>query len=87
MTSFTMKKDMQELYKQACRDDLEFIAYVARDKKGNTVYHMEGEASALDVCHALTSMLMTVTNAAYEQGGFEPIDEEMYDEEEHGPSH
>lgn len=82
MSGFGLKKELQSLYKRACGDDIEFIAYVIRTKDGETEFHMEGEARALDVMYAFSRMAADVGEMVYAMPEDE-IDEEDYD----GTSH
>jgi hypothetical protein len=82
MTGFGLKKELQDLYKRACREDIEFVAYVIRTKDGETEFHMEGEARALDVMYAFSRMAADVGEMVYAMPD-EETDEENYD----GTSH
>lgn len=85
MTGFTLKKELQDLYKRACRDEIEFVGYVLRDREGNTEFHMEGEARALDVMYAFSRMAADVGEIVYAapENETETDEEEGYD----GTSH
>jgi hypothetical protein len=84
MSGFGLKKELQSLYKRACADDIEFVAYVIRSKDGETEFHMEGEARALDVMYAFSRMAADVGEMVYAM----PAEEETEEEEDYdGTSH
>ena len=83
-SGFGLKKELQSLYKRACADDIEFVAYVIRSRDGETEFHMEGEARALDVMYAFSRMAADVGEMVYAMPDDESEDEEDYDD---GTSH
>ena len=83
MSEFTLKKDIQDIYKRSLRDEIDFFGYVIRTKDGETEFHMTGQGRALDVMYAFNRMAADVGEMVY------ATPEELLEEEEgyDGTSH